>query len=242
MHRLSGLLTLAALVLSACTSAAPPAPASAPTQPPAATSAPAAKPTTAPAATALAPVATPTTSATAAPAAGGETIKIGVLFPLSGALGPSGQHNLNGAQVALDELNAAGGLMGKKLEFAVGDAPTTAAAVSEANRLISQEGVKVIIGTVSSSLALAAAPVSDRNNVVYWELEAVSDDLTNKGFRYMFRTVVPASGLGNEAANYTVKSVAPLMKVDPKDLKIGIIHEDGDYGTSVADSVEKTIN
>ncbi len=73
--------------------------------------------------------------------------KIGVLEPLTGPLAGEGKRHLEGYEIVRDMINERGGVMGKKLVFAVADAPDPTAAASEANRLITREGVKEIDGT-----------------------------------------------------------------------------------------------
>ncbi len=83
--------------------------------------------------------------------------KIGVLEPLTGALAVQGKLHLEGYEIMRDLINSRfGGVMGKKLVFAVGDAVDPTAAASEATRLAAREGVKIITGTFSSTLCGAA--------------------------------------------------------------------------------------
>ena len=78
--------------------------------------------------------------------------KLGVLEPLTGPLAAEGKRHLEGFEIVRDMINERGGVMGRKLVFAVADAPDPTAAASEANRLITREGVKIIVGTFSSQL------------------------------------------------------------------------------------------
>ena len=87
--------------------------------------------------------------------------KIGVLEPLTGPLAFEGKRHMEGLEVVRDLINERGGVMGKKLVFAVADATDPTAAASEANRLITREGVKIITGTFSSRLCGAASEVDE---------------------------------------------------------------------------------
>src|SRR5437762_8361079 len=78
--------------------------------------------------------------------------KIGVLEPLTGPLAGEGKRHLEGFEIVRDMINERGGVMGKKLVFTVADAPDPTAAASEATRLITREGVKIVTGTYSSRL------------------------------------------------------------------------------------------
>ncbi len=78
--------------------------------------------------------------------------KIGVLEPLTGNLAAEGKRHLEGYEIVRDLINERGGVMGKKLVFVVGDAVDPTVAASEATRLATREGVKIITGTFSSTL------------------------------------------------------------------------------------------
>src|SRR5690349_24945599 len=83
--------------------------------------------------------------------------KIGVLEPLTGPLAGEGKRHLEGFEIVRDMINERGGVMGKKLAFVVADAPDPTAAATEATRLATREGVKIITGTFSSRLCGAAS-------------------------------------------------------------------------------------
>src|SRR3982074_590272 len=92
-------------------------------------------------------------------AAEAQTIKIGVNEPLTGAFAASGTYVVNGSKTAADEINAKGGILGKKLELVIEDNksnPTEAAAVAE--KLITSDKTPVMMGAWGSSLTLAVMP------------------------------------------------------------------------------------
>ncbi|HOU15186.1 MAG TPA: ABC transporter substrate-binding protein [Anaerolineae bacterium] len=90
---------------------------------------------------------------------GGGAIKVAILAPMSGDVATFGQSTRDGAMLAVEEWNAKGGIDGKKIEVVVEDSQCNAeAAVSAANKVIDQDGVKFIIGEVCSS---ASIPVSE---------------------------------------------------------------------------------
>ena len=82
-----------------------------------------------------------------------ETLKIGCLFPFTGDLARLGIDSYQGAELARIVQNEKGGLLGKEIIFVKGDAVTPQIAVTEAERLISKEGVDVILGSYSSSIS-----------------------------------------------------------------------------------------
>ncbi|MBB5695336.1 ABC transporter substrate-binding protein [Muricoccus pecuniae] len=168
-------------------------------------------------------------------------IKVGALFPFSGGLALLGDESYRGVEIAIEERNAAGGVKGRPIQVVRGDAVDPNQAVGEARRLTSVERVTCIFGTFSSSLCLAATQVTELAQIPYFELGAISDPITERGFRYIFRTNATASGFANMMVDSIRDAVAPAYKVDPKSLKVGIIHEDSLYGQTVAGYQKKRV-
>ncbi|MBN8915858.1 MULTISPECIES: ABC transporter substrate-binding protein [Xanthobacter] len=172
--------------------------------------------------------------AVAQPAAAQGTVKFGALYPFSGTLALLGDESFRGFELAVEERNAAGGLNGQKIEFIKGDAVDPNQAVGEARRLTSVDKVSAIFGTYSSSLSLAATQVTELANVPYFELGAISDPITERGFKYVFRTNATARDFANRMVDSIIEAIAPALNAKPGDLKIGIIHEDSLYGQTVS--------
>jgi branched-chain amino acid transport system substrate-binding protein len=172
---------------------------------------------------------------------GEEVIRIGTLFPLSGPMALLGTHDLNGVELATIMVNERGGIWGKKINLVKGDAPNPEAAASEAERLISMEKVKLIIGTFSSSLSYVASAVAERHKAIYWEIGAIADAITERGFKYLFRTAPLASGHGILASNFSKEALAPILRKAPNELKVAVMHEDSLYGTSVGTTANKRL-
>lgn len=168
-----------------------------------------------------------------------EPWRIGALYPLTGNLALLGNENLNGAQIAVEMINEDGGIDGHMIELVTGDASTPDKAQSEAERLSSLEGLDVITGTYSSGLSYAASQVVERRGGLYWETGGISDGLTQRGFQNYFRIVFTASSNGELAATVASDIVAAELGKEPADLTVLIVHEDSDYGTSVATAAEE---
>jgi branched-chain amino acid transport system substrate-binding protein len=167
-----------------------------------------------------------------------ETVRIGALYPLTGNLAVLGNENLEGAKIAVEMINDAGGVNGKKVELVTADASTPDKAQSEAERLSSLENLQVITGTYSSGLSYAASQVVERRGGIYWETGGISDGLTERGFKNYFRVVFTASQNGRLAATISADIIAAKLGKAPADLKLLVVHEDSDYGTSVAKAAE----
>ena len=163
-----------------------------------------------------------------------EDLKVGALYPFSGGLALLGDESFRGLELATEQANAAGGVRGMRVVLMKGDAVDANQAVGEARRLVSVEKVKAVFGTFSSSLALAATQVTQLAGVPYFEMGAISDPITERGMKYVFRTNATARDFANTMVDSVADVVAPALKVDPKSLKIGIIHEDSLYGQTVS--------
>ena len=168
-------------------------------------------------------------------------IKIGTIFPLTGPLALLGNESFEASDLAREMVNEKfGGVWGKKVVFVKADAPDPTSGANEANRLITHEGMKILIGTYSSSISLAASAVAERNKVIFLEVIAASDEINQRGHKYTFRTNENASDLGGTAAVFASEVVGKELKIDPKKLKLAIIHEDSAFGTSVGKGVKRT--
>ena len=114
-------------------------------------------------------------------AAAQDAWRIGTILPLTGPQAKNGIKNFDGIKIATDMINETGGVLGKKVVLVSADASEPQAAASEANRLITNEKLTVIVGTQSSSLAMAATVVAEQNKVFYLENEGVSSQITGGG-------------------------------------------------------------
>ncbi len=172
-------------------------------------------------------------------AAAQDVWRIGTILPLTGPQAKNGIKNFDGIKIATDMINEAGGVLGKKVVLVSADASEPQAAASEANRLITNEKLTVIVGTQSSSLAMAATVVAEQNKVFYLENEGVSSQITGRGFKYVFRTTFSGDMMANQMVDYAVQVLAPKLNKDAKSLRMAIIHEDGGFGTSTGTALQK---
>jgi len=176
----------------------------------------------------------PQQSGTAGGETGGpETITIGTIYPRSGDMALLGEESWRGAELARLYRNKQGGINGKQIEFLNADAPNKDAARAEAERLINKEGIKVIFGTYSSSLSYNATDVANRYGASYFELGAISDPITDRGFPYVWRTCPPASAFGKVQVKMVVDLIAPALGKQPEEITVAFVHEDSLYGTTV---------
>lgn len=164
-----------------------------------------------------------------------DVLKIGTMFAMTGPIAYSGRDSMRGLEIVKDMVNEKGGIFGKKVEFVQGDAKDPKMAMSETERLITVEGVKVIIGTYSSPRAYAASEVANKHKVMYWETGATTDKVTERGFKYLFRTQVRASDYGIFGADFVNTTVTSKLRKDPKKLRVVVMYEDELFGASCAE-------
>jgi branched-chain amino acid transport system substrate-binding protein len=165
--------------------------------------------------------------------ASGSPIIVGVINPLSGATAQDAGQVNNGYQLAADQTNAKGGVNGHPINLVFGDAGTADQGTTTAQRLITNENAKVLVGTYVSAVSDTASQTAARYNIPYWETNALSDSLTTRGLKNYFRVGINATYMGG-----SVSDAIPLLeKQTGKDIKnttVYITHEDSIYGTSVA--------
>ena len=131
-----------------------------------------------------------------------ETIKIGALIPLTGELLIPGTNAQKGVIMAVDEINAQGGINGKKLEVIYEDGRCNAKDAAEAgNRLINVEKVQFIIGGICSGETLAVAPVAEQNKVVMLSPCSSAPKVSEAG-DYIFRDYPSDTFQGSFAAEH----------------------------------------
>ncbi len=144
-----------------------------------------------------------------------ETIKIGFATALTGDVGHLGQNALKAAQLAADEINAEGGINGKKIELIAEDTKCQGKeAASAVNKLIYVDKVDFIIGPCCSSAALSAAPIAESSKTILISPCASSPELTHSG-NHIFRLVPSDVSKGKYAAEFiynelNIKKVATL--------------------------------
>jgi branched-chain amino acid transport system substrate-binding protein len=165
--------------------------------------------------------------------------KIGVLEPLTGNLAAEGKRHLEGYEIVRDLINERGGVMGKRLVFVVGDAVDPTVAASEATRLATREGVKIITGTFSSTLCGAASEAAARQNVIYWETSCVDPRLTKRGLKSVYRTEIDGTGFGWYNVEFIAKHLAHRLGKKTSELRVAYLSEDSSYGQSVTESARQ---
>lgn len=159
-----------------------------------------------------------------------ETIRIGAILPLSGDAAAYGQPAQKVVDLAVEEINKAGGINGKDLKVIYEDGTCSAKGGSTAaQKLINVDGVKVILGGFCSGETLGAAPVAEETKVILFSPGSGSPDITQAG-EYIFR---------NFPSDATSGSKVAMEALARGDKKIAIIAEQTDYSQAVKEVFKK---
>ena len=120
-----------------------------------------------------------------------DKIKIGHLTPRTGFLGALGEYAVMAVTLAVEDVNKAGGVMGRQIELLAEDSVNPSTASSKAQRMFERDNVAALIGEISSASALVMAQVAGRNKRIFVNTGANSDELRGKGCnKYMFHVEV----------------------------------------------------
>ena len=140
-------------------------------------------------------------AAAAAPMMSQDPFRIGAMDALTGPAETYGNPIIQAKQLAVEEINAAGGINGRMLELIPEDSKCAAQdAITAYNKLTDVDGVKIILGTTCSGAMLGAAPLAEAEGVVMLSATATSPDIATAG-DYIFRTAINDNQLGMDTGN-----------------------------------------
>jgi branched-chain amino acid transport system substrate-binding protein len=162
----------------------------------------------------------------------GEPLRIGMLTSLTGNFTPWGVQVRDGMQLAVNEVNQAGGVDGRRLELVVADDQSKAEEGARAiERLIERDGVVAVAGIISSDVGLATARIAEQSKVPLFLVKAGAGAILNPASRYTFRTCLPAAPM----------VAGPVLQyVQSKGLKrVGAIVADYAWGQAIKSALEQ---
>ena len=179
-----------------------------------------------------------------------DTVKIGVLYPLSGNAASAGNYSKMAMEVGADIVNIGdpelakflavakggglSGLKGAKIQLVIADNQgTPAAGQNQTLRLITQEKVVAMIGAYQSGITLTASAISEKYGIPFLTPESVAADLTERGFKFFFRTTPVAADFARAYSTFLKEQNAAGQKVNA----IALVHENTEYGNSVANVI-----
>jgi branched-chain amino acid transport system substrate-binding protein len=175
-----------------------------------------------------------------------KTVKIGGIYPLSGNAASAGVHGKAAIETAVDIINNAhpelgnlplaknaglAGLGGAKVEVVFADNQgSPAVGQNQALRLITEEKVVALSGAYQSGVTLTTSAISEKYGIPYVNGESVAANLTERGFKWFFRVTPVAADFAKIYLDFLKDMKAGGVKTD----NVAIVHENTEYGTSVA--------
>ena len=166
------------------------------------------------------------------PAFSQDVLKFGIPLPLTGTNAKFGEIEKKSYEIALEEINAKGGIKGKKVVLEFEDSqgkPEISRSIVE--RLIDVKKQPVIFGEYSSSSSKAVAAVAEERKVPYMVVTGATDDITQQKYKYVFRM--------NPTNAYYATGLLSFFKEVVKPQSIAILYESSDFGTSGAEDMVK---
>jgi branched-chain amino acid transport system substrate-binding protein len=164
----------------------------------------------------------------------GAAVKLGVLHPVSGALSYSGQQGRLGATLAIEDVNAAGGIKalgGAKIDAVLGDAQSTPEGGNAEVEKMNSAGVAAIVGGYASSICLTASQTAARYDLPYLVDVGVADNIVTRGLKNTFR-FGPGFGV---IAKTALDNLVTINEAAGKPAKtVLIVHEDSLFGSGLA--------
>jgi branched-chain amino acid transport system substrate-binding protein len=174
-------------------------------------------------------------------------VKIGVIYPLSGNSATAGNYSKMAIELGAEVINngnadlakliplAKGGglpgLKGSKIELVFADNQgTPAAGQNQALRLITEEKVAALIGAYQSGITVTASAMAERHGIPFVNGESVAANLTERGFKWFFRTTPVALDFARAYSAFLKEQRAAGRKINT----IALVHENTEYGNSVA--------
>ncbi|MCP3467117.1 ABC transporter substrate-binding protein [Bradyrhizobium sp. CCGUVB23] len=180
-----------------------------------------------------------------------KVVKIGVILPMSGSTASIGAHAKAALEVATDIINNAhpeldklplaknaglAGLGGAKVEIVIADNQgSPATGQNQALRLITEEKVVAILGAYQSGITLTSSAIAEKYGIPYLTPESVAANLTERAFKWFFRTTPIAPDFVRIYDEFLTDMKAAGAKTDT----IALVHDNTEYGTSVANTITK---
>ena len=162
-----------------------------------------------------------------------DTIKIALAGPVTGAVAQYGEMQFIGAEMAIEQINNAGGVNGAMLEgVKYDDACDPKQAVAVANKIVNDE-VKYVVGHLCSSSTQPASDSYEDEGIMMITAASTSPDITARGYQLVFRTIGLDSLQGPTAGNFIADHIKPKT--------VAVVHDKQQYGEGIATAVKQTL-
>jgi branched-chain amino acid transport system substrate-binding protein len=170
-----------------------------------------------------------------------ETLRIGAINPYSGPLALYGDELARGYQVAIDQRNAKGGVLGRKIELVRGDATNPQQGIAAVDQLATREKVEIFVGTYVSAIANAGSDAALRHQKLWWDTNALATELTERKLPNFVRSGPYAANFAEIAVRAIVEMIPPAISKQPRAVTVWVEHEDSIYGKSIADVAKREL-
>ncbi len=169
-------------------------------------------------------------------------VRVGAIYPLSGSQGPGGRDEFRGVQLAVDLVNAEGGVDGQPVELAPIDVSSGEQAPSAIDSLADQ-GIDIVLGSYGTTISEPAANEAAARGMLFWETGAVgSMPAPSAGGSSFFRVAPSGDILGSDAVSFIAHELVPKLGHDPGALRFAVVAVDDAYGTTVGDGAVAEIH
>ncbi|MEM3565287.1 MAG: ABC transporter substrate-binding protein [Candidatus Bathyarchaeia archaeon] len=169
---------------------------------------------------------------TAKPLLWGYELRVGICLPLSGAMAAFGQSGLRGAELATEEINFAGGILGARIKLYIEDfAGDPKVAVSATEKLITTNKVHVLRGYFTSSGAMSAMPTAESYKCPVLSIGSSAKELCQKGWKYWFKTPPNSTMFAKVSVEFLKSEIVPRLNLG-RPLKVAVLHENTLMGVS----------
>src|SRR5262245_32014309 len=163
-----------------------------------------------------------------------DTLKFGVGGPFTGSNAAFGSQLKQGAEQAVADINDAGGILGKKVSWTIGDdVGDPKQGVSVANNFVAA-GVKLVVGHFNSSVTMPTSQIYQENGILQITPASTNPQITERNLWNVFRTCGRDDQQGKVAGEFIVKHF--------KDKKVAVVHDKTTYGQGLADETKKAMN
>lgn len=163
-------------------------------------------------------------------------IRIGSVHPLTGSMAYEGQAMVNAQMIAVNKINAAGGINGRMLELLPRDSMGTSSGAANAALKLVSSGVVALTGTYTSGSAQVVSRTAEKTKTPFVVTVASSDNLLSNGYRYTFRVQPSVSVFSRNFLEY-------LKFVKTDDIRtVAFIYENSNYGTGIAEYIQQHID
>jgi branched-chain amino acid transport system substrate-binding protein len=174
--------------------------------------------------------ATASSETTAAPAKPGPALRIALAGPVTGTVAQYGDMQLIGARMAIEQINAQGGVDGAPLEAVIyDDACDPKQAVAVANKIVN-DGIRFVVGHLCSSSTQPASDIYEDEGILMITAASTSPAITERGYQLIFRTIGLDSLQGPTAARHILEQIKPAT--------VAVIHDKQQYGEGIASAVK----